>query len=79
MEKENQKQLTQILGIGRGLLNEGIASWAEIYREIGRLQERAEKPPVEKFTMPCNQKSNDVQNTHYHDGMPCPNNPCVWC
>lgn len=59
MEKENQKELSKILGLGRGVTGLGEASWAEIYTEIGRLKERAEKPAeIRYFTstnsMPLN-------------------------
>ena len=38
---DSQKELSQILGISQGLRGEGETTWAEIYTEIGRLQERA--------------------------------------
>lgn len=41
MEKENQNELSKVLGLSRGLGNTNVASWAEIYVEIGRLKERA--------------------------------------
>lgn len=51
--EEQQKELSKILGITKGL-NNISASWAEIYTEIGRLKERAEKPPEIRY-MPNNE------------------------
>lgn len=40
IKDEHKELLSKILGIYQGLSN-GEASWAEIYVEIGKLQERA--------------------------------------
>lgn len=81
MEKAHQIELSKILDIETGLHGKKEpATWAEIYVAIGKLKERAEKniinvPHYE--SMPFINKDNP--NLHYHNGMPCYNNPCVWC
>ncbi len=52
MEKEQQKELSKILGIRNGFRNEEVASWAEIYREIGKLQERGNNHFCPSCTLP---------------------------
>jgi hypothetical protein len=43
--EEKQKELTKILGINNGLINSSVGSvtWEEIFTQIGRLLERANK------------------------------------
>lgn len=47
--EEHQKELSKILGLSRGLTGSGNASWAEIYVEIGKLKERAERLPIKEY------------------------------
>jgi|APSaa5957512493_1039668.scaffolds.fasta_scaffold108568_2 hypothetical protein len=74
MEKE-KKQIIKILGINEN------AEWADIFAEIGKLQERAQKiPPM--YIPPYKEPDNPLNtnpNLHYHGTLPCYNNPCVWC
>lgn len=57
-----------------------IYSWEEIFNEIGKLQEKAESKKTEYISYPvptC--PSNTVDpNLHYHNGIPCRQNPCYW-
>lgn len=72
MEKQ---QIAKLLGLKE------TADWPEIYAEIGRLKERAEKNttytpiyyPPQTVSLPPN------PNLHYHGEIPCYKNPCVWC
>ena len=86
-DKELREKFSKVLGKvpTSRFLNEKDSpySWEEIFNEIGKLQERAEKPPVERYIpqnpsplMPLNQPN---PNLHYHNGAPCYQNPCVWC
>ena len=83
MENENQKAISKLLGLDRELLyGKGeCASWPTIYAEIGRLQEQAQRNNV-PVTYPVWQPPQEVNknpNLHYHNGIPCYNNPCTWC
>jgi hypothetical protein len=81
MEKEHQEILTKMLGLERPYSSEiEPAPWAEIYEAIGKLKERANQPPVEKWiNCPAPTPLNVPHpNLHYHNGSPCYNNPCIW-
>lgn len=83
--EQHQKELCRMLGLGTGLVGEAVGkpnSWAEIYEAIGKLKERAEKPQKEIVYFPSTNPMplyNNDPNLHYHNGIPCRNNPCVWC
>ena len=84
--EENQKEIAKLLGLinTNNLINRNdkMPSWAEIYAEIGRLKEKAQNPQKEIVYMPSSNPLplyNIDPNLHYHNGMPCRNNPCVWC
>ena len=77
-EKEAQTELSEILGIKKYKHGGSLpATWSEIYVEIGRLQERAVRNLNQPVWNPP-QEVNQNPNLHYHNGMPCYNNPCVW-
>lgn len=77
--EEHQKELSKILGIQMGISRNGPASWPEIYAEIGKLQERADKQPeIRYFPSVDPMPLSSQPNVHYHHGQPCYNNPCVW-
>lgn len=89
-EKPMLQELGKILGIdGRIGHTSKIVTWAEVFAEIGRLQERAKPqekhdpfPPLNPQNpfVPCTITTNAPY--HYHDGMDgvkCYKNPCVWC
>lgn len=71
---EHQEVLCKMLGLPTK------GSWAEIYEAIGKLKERVEKPKEIVYfpntnPMPLTEYN---LNLHYHNGMPCRNNSCVW-
>ena len=52
MENEHQKELSKILGLVYDTNfrdKDKMATWAEIYIAIGKLIEKANNPPVEKY------------------------------
>jgi hypothetical protein len=87
---ENEKMLQElgkILGIDGRIGNTSkIVTWAEVFTEIGRLIERA-NPPVKNDPFPPLNPLNPFGGIgttttaphHFHDGMICYKNPCVWC
>lgn len=82
--EEHQKELCRMLGLGNGLVGKAVDSpnsWAEIYEAIGKLKERAERPQKEIVYFPNTNPMPLSQdpNLHYHNGIPCRNNPCLWC
>lgn len=66
-----QKELAKILGLSPA------ASWSEIYVEIGRLKEMANRPQTINY--PMNPMPLNNPNLHYHGAKPCYQNPCVTC
>ncbi len=76
MEKENQKELSKILGIGKGLRNDGEATWAEIYTEIGKLQERSIFKPVDYLPCTLPHFQNPQENNPINPGFPLPGTYC---
>lgn len=86
--EEQQIELRRILGIDKMVSEYGYskkeptpASWAEIYEAIGKLKERALNTQKEIVYIPrisILQTTGDP-NLHYHNGIACRNNPCVWC
>ena len=86
--EDYKKELIEILGLSNGSsYNSKVASWAEIFVEIGRLKERASKrdkesgfpiyTPIPNFPNP--NITQPLVPVHYHGAQPCYNNPCVWC
>lgn len=83
-DKELRGKFTKILGVlntPQKLSQDIPASWEEIFVEIGKLQERANKPPVKEWMpySPVGPQLLGNQQVHYHNGQPCYKNPCVWC
>jgi hypothetical protein len=87
-DKELREKFSKILGAPnkkKGMydyVDERVTySWEEIFTEIGKLIERSEKPPVEKwiprYDIPVRNEFPKPE-PHYHGTMPCYNNPCTW-
>lgn len=81
-DEELRTKFTRVLGLygtqKGALLNGKPISWEEIFAEIGKLQERANRPvqPIYPINQPISAGTSQV---HYHNGSPCYKNPCVWC
>lgn len=84
--EEQQKELSKILGItrksdGAYSSKQEPASWAEIYTEIGRLKERAEKSAEIRY-LPSNEP---MPLNSYQEpfkcmcGNPVPHSYCAYC
>lgn len=88
-DKELREKFSKILGSPleqRGMSyvsnnKHEVYSWEEIFNEIGKLQERANQPPqvVKEYWPSPTPGGVGSSNVHYHNGMPCYQNPCVWC
>lgn len=82
-DKELREKFSKVLG-KHSLATREVITWEEIFAEIGRLQERANKPAIEKYVpqpfFPGNYPTKTETQPHYHDSaIPCYKNPCVWC
>jgi len=86
--EEHRKELSKILGLTKRFVNlntkDELPSWAEIYTEIGRLKERADRPEPKMNEYPQNPSpvrllGETAPPFHYHNGSKCYLNPCVWC
>ena len=88
-DKEMREQFSKVLGSPtdfRNAYNEKqvVWSWEEIFNKIGKLQERASRPPevVKEYWPSTNPMPLNVPrptDVHYHNGIPCYQNPCTWC
>lgn len=81
--EEHQKELYKILGLGMGLADKS-RSWAEIYAEIGRLKERAERIPPEIIKYIPSNEPMPLGNSYQQPfkcvcGNPMPHSYCATC
>lgn len=82
-DKELREKFSKVLGAPRYGLSSTVEifSWEEIFCEVGKLQERANRPIPPPMPFPTTPQSESKEAPyHFHEGgIKCYKNPCVWC
>ena len=82
-DKDIREKFSKVLGAPEyGLSSTKVVySWEEIFCEIGKLQERANRPipSIPFLTGPMQSADYKEAAFHFHNGMKCYQNPCLLC